>query len=306
MRILSKQREGKSAFEHTLGIQIGSVGCEIKCRDTEIYHKLHNLYHNYLTDALPDVTIELEVTERLSAEELPSILERSRYMHQGNHFRSSGKLVKGRYDMASRTVKITGERGLVDPDVEENLLNQLISVAYYTGCKVKYGTELPAMLVHSCGILRNGRILLFTGPSEVGKTTIARLCGNEHGEVFNDEMLLMSRPGSNGSGVTIQNAPILGDLLPGRNTAAPLNCIFILKQSHRTELRHLDKAEIYLRFIRQVIAPSCVGDYDKKTVYSLMADFSSEIANNVPVYELEFNRDINALWQITDELEEIS
>jgi hypothetical protein len=302
MKILSKPTEGKSAFEHTLGIQIGSVSCELKCRDDEIYHKLCSLYSNYLTDEHPDVTIELESTSKLSPDELRKILERSRYMRSGNNFRTSNRLLKGKYDMASRKVKITGEKALIDPDNKDNLLNQLISVTYYTACRMKYTVNPPAMLVHGCGILRHGQVSLFTGPSDIGKSTIAHLCGDKHGEVLNDEMLLMSRPGGNGRGVTIQNAPILGDLLPGRNTVAPLSRIFMLKQSNRTALKDLDKAGAYLRFIRQIIAPSCVGNYDKKTAYNIMADFGSEVIREIPAYELEFNQDSNALWQITDEI----
>ncbi len=302
-----KRKETNTAFEHTLGIQIGNISCDLKFRDTEIYGKLQRLYRNYLTDEPADITLEWEMTDYLSLDELQSILLRSRYMHQDNHFRSSGKLLKGKYDLESRTIKITGERNLLDPDnTKLNLLNQLISSVYYSACKTKYNTHPPAMLVHACGILRNGRALVFTGPSDIGKTTIAKLCGDKHGEVFNDEMLLMSHPGSNGNGVSIQNTPILGDLLPGRNFSAPLSCILLLKQNNRTAYNYLDKAEAYLRFIRQIIAPSCVGNYDKKTAYSLMADFSSAIVKSIPVYELEFNLDKDSLWRITDELDGIT
>jgi hypothetical protein len=303
MKALLPKKERAALAEYTLGLQVGSICCELRCGDAEIHQKLRKLYHDYLTDAEADVIVELELTNRMSTDKVNSVLTRSRYMRHGNNFRSSGKILKGEYDLASRTVKITGEKALIDPDNKVNLLNQLISVSYYSACKMKYETNPPDMLVHACGILRNKQALVFTGPSEIGKTTIARLCGNGHGEVLNDEMLLMSRPGTSGNGITIQNAPILGDFPPGRNTAAQLRCILMLKQSNRTAWRYLDKAEAYLRFIRQIIAPSCVGNYDKKTAYSIMADFSSEVVQAVPVYEFEFNQDSDALWQITNELE---
>jgi len=306
MKALFQRRESATEFDNTLSLQIGSICCELRCNDAEILQKLRDLYHNYLSDAEPDVFVELEVTSRMSINKLSSVLTRSRYMRHGNHFRSSGRLLNGQFDVENRTVKIAGEKALIDPDNKINLLNQLISISYYSACKMKYGTNPPAMLVHACGILRNGKIIIFAGPSNIGKTTIARLCSDRHGEVFNDEILLMSRPGTNGNGITIQNTPILGDLLPGRNTTAPLRCIFILKQNNRTTWRYLDKAEAYLRFIRQIIGPSCVGNYDKKTAYSIMADFSSEVVQSVPVYELEFNQDSDTLWRVADELEGIS
>lgn len=305
MKALMQKRDFANTSEYALSLQIGSICCELRCGDAEIHHKLRKLYRDYLTDADADVTVELELTNRMSTDKVNSVLTRSRYMRHGNNFRSSGKILKGEYDLMSRTVKITGEKALIDPENKVNLLNQLISVSYYSACKMKYANNPPDMLVHACGILRNGQALVFTGPSEIGKTTVARLCGDSHGEVLSDEMLLMSRPGVNSNGVMIQNAPILGDFPPGRNTTAPLRCILILKQSNQTAWRYLDKAEAYLLFIRQIIAPSCVGNYDKKTAYSIMADFSSEVVQAAPTYELEFNRDDNTLWQITDELEEM-
>jgi len=305
MKTLLQKRDSRTKSQHGFNLQIGTICCELRCNDSDTIQKLQKLYHNYLTDTEPDVTVELEVTSRMSVSKLSSVLTRSRYMRHGNNFRASGRLLKGQYDLESRTVKVTGEKALIDPDNKVNLLNQLVSVSYYSACKMKYETNPPAMLVHACGILRNGGAMIFAGPSEVGKTTIARLCGDKHGEVFNDEILLMYRPGSNGNGVVIQNTPILGDFPPGRNTTAPLKCIYMLKQSNRTTYRYLDKADAYLRFMRQIIGPSCVGNYNKKIAYSIMADFSSEVVQAVPVYELEFNRDSDALWQITDELEGI-
>jgi hypothetical protein len=305
MKALLPRKESVTKFEHTFRLQIGSICCELRCNDAEIHQKLQMLYRNYLTDTKSDITVELEVISRMSTDKLSSVLTRSRYMRHGNNFRSSGKLLKGQYDLDSRTVKITGEKALVNPDNKFNLLNQLISMSYYSACKMKYNTNPPAMLIHACGIIRNGQALIFAGPCEVGKTTIARLCSERHGEVFNDEILLMSRPGSNGNGVIIQNTPILGDFPPGRNAEAPLRCICMLKQNNRTAWRYLSKAEAYLRFMRQIIGPSCVGNYDKRTAYSIMADFSSEVVQAIPVYELEFNMDSNTLWRITDELEGI-
>ena len=158
------------------------------------------------------------------------------------------------------------------------------------------------MLVHACGILRYGQALVFTGPSDAGKSTIARLFDKQHGEVINDEMLLMSRPSPARKSVSIQSAPIIGDLLPGRNTSAPLRCILLLKQSHKTILHYLDKVDAHLRFMRQIISPVCIGQKDKRSVYSMIADFSAEVTSAVPVYELEFNLDEKSLWQITGDL----
>jgi hypothetical protein len=56
--------------------------------------------------------------------------------------------------------------------------------------------------------------------------------------------------------------------------------------------------------IRQVINPAYIGQRSGRDVYSLMADFSAEVVENIPVYELEFTLDETALWETIDDLEE--
>jgi len=212
-------------------------------------------------------------------------------------------VVDGQYDLTRGYIKITGERNLINPDMEGNHLNMLLSMAYYTGCKLKYGGCPPAMIVHSCGILRSGQALLFVGPSDAGKTTIAKLCGKRDGEVINDEMLLVWRSGQDGKGPAVESGPFLGKYPSRRSLKAPLRCIFQLKQSSKTGIRRVDRSQAYLKFMRQVITPAYIGQKDKRAVLSLMSDFSDEVIGAVPVYELEFNLDGKSLWRTLGELE---
>jgi hypothetical protein len=154
MRTLLKIKENKPYSNHTLGIKIGGVSCTLKCQDTVIYDKLQRLYHNFLTDELADVTIELKPVNRLSPEDLSAILSRTRFKHKGNSIRTTSRIMRGQYDLAHHTISITSEGSLIDPDMEFNHLNKLLTAAYYSACKIKYDNRPPAMLVHACGILR--------------------------------------------------------------------------------------------------------------------------------------------------------
>ena len=284
---------------HTINLQIGSVCCAIRYRDDEVDSMLRRLYHDFITENPADITIELKETSRMNPDDLETVVARSEYIQEKNRFRTTEKIISGRYDLLRRTIRIAGDKNLLNPDLEVNHLNQLLTMAYYAACVMKYKNNPPEMLVHACGIVHDGYVIIFSGPSESGKSTIARLCSERHIEVINDEMLLVSRPGLNGS-VSVRNAPIIGEFQPRRSIAAPLRCVFLLKKGDSTRLHSIDKADAYLHFIRQVISPSCIGQKDKRSVYSLMADFSADITNNVPVYELEFNLDGESLWRIIE------
>jgi hypothetical protein len=291
--------------KHTLSLQIGSVCCALKCSNDRDYKSLEQLYYNFVTEQPADINIELEAINRLSPDDLGKALSETTYIHEGsNSFRTTSQIIAGQYDLSRGTIRITGERSLANPEFGYNHLNQLISLVYYSACKVKYNGNPPAMLVHACGILRYGRALVFSGPSEAGKTTIARLCGEKDGEVINDEMLLISRPDPNGNSINVRSAPILGRFSPRRNITAPLGCILLLKKSDKTLIHCLKSAEAYLRFIRQIITPAYIGQRDRRAVYSLMADFSAEVTRTAPIYELEFSLDGESLWRAIGELEE--
>ena len=176
---------------------------------------------------------------------------------------------------------------------------------YYTGLWKKYQDNLPAMLVHACGILRKGKLMIFTGPSETGKTTIARSCGTEHGQVVNDEMLLVSGAGINGAGLITQGVPIIGGVEQRLNVKAPLACVLMLKQAKTTSVRPLDRAEAYRRFLRQVIMPrELVRPDDNTAMLTEVARFSDLMTKTVPFYELEFTLEKDPLWKAVDEIEE--
>lgn len=297
-------RPGKPSADNTICLQLGDVCCALKCPDGEVYSRLQQLYREFETEQPPDIVIELEATDRLSPKKLETAVSNTKYIpRNGNSFRTTSKIISGQYDPVRRFIKIKGERDLANPDLKINHLNRLLSLAYYSACKLKYNNIPPAMFVHACGILRYGQALLFTGPSGAGKTTIARLCGKQDGEVINDEMLLVSRPGQNGNGISVRSAPILGTFPPQRNVTAPLRCIFLLKKGSKTLARCLNRTEAYLRFMRQIISPACIGQKDKRTIFSMMADFSDQVTRTIPVYELEFTLDGESLWQTVEDLE---
>jgi hypothetical protein len=292
------------ATNHTVKVQVGSVCCALKCEDDEIYRRFKQLYRDFLTEQTADITVELKGTDRLRPNEMYEALAETVYIHGGgDYFKTSSQIISGQYDLAHQLIRITGEKSLVDPAREFNHLNRLLSLAYYSACKVKYDSNIPAMLVHACGVRRGGRALVFAGPSEAGKTTIARLCGQRDGEVINDEMVLISRPTPDGRGISVQSTPIISTLSPGFKTLASLGCVFFLKKGQRTQARRLEKVDAYLRFMRQIISPAYIGQRDKRAIYHLMADFSAEVTGAVPFFELEFALDAEALWREVGEIE---
>lgn len=299
-----KSEKNGNTCKYYMEIQIGSIHCTLILRNAENYKEWKQLYSEFITEGPADITIDLEVTDRVNPEDIPDVLYNTVFSHDGGRFWTNSRIISGQYDLSRSIINITAERDLGNTDFEFNHLNRLMAMAYYSGCKVKYnGGTPPAFLLHACGIVRQGKAILFTGPSEIGKTSIARLCGDRHGEIINDEMVLVSRPGSDGTGMIAQGAPIIGGVSQRRNIAAPISCIFLLKQSRETRVNYPGKTEVYLSLIRQVINPAYIGQRGGREIYSMMADFSTELVENIPIYELEFTLDEATLWRTIEEVE---
>lgn len=284
-------------------VQIGDLCCSIQCHDAEVLNSLQHLYHPFLSDKPADINIELKIIDCLNAAEVEAAIPETRFIQRGNRLMTTSLIITGKHNLAKRAISMTAEKQLINSDLESTWINRGLLIAYYTACRVRYSGKPPALLVHSCGILRHGQALLFAGQCDAGKTTIARLCGEEYGRVLNDEMLLVSRPHPDNGALTVQGVPIIGGFPQRLNMAAPLRCILLLKQSNRTTVRRLDRMEAYPRFMRQVVSPTYIGQTDRRAVYSLIAKFSDEVTRVAPFYELEFTLDKESLWEVIGELE---
>jgi hypothetical protein len=264
--------------------------------------KLQELYQDFVTSQPPDFSIDIGVVDRLSSDQIEKALPRSVMHSDGDRMFSTELTLEGRIDRDKHYLNLTVEKHLFDAGLDFKLMNRIIPVIYSTICHEKYGT-LPDFLVHSCGIVRKGHAMLFTGPSEVGKTTIGRFCGDEYGKVLNDEVTLVSRPGRDGGPILVQGAPIIGGVPHRPDTAAPLRCVLLLKQSHRTQISPVGKIEAHLKFMHQVISPAHLGPYNHRILLSLVEEFSSEVVKTTPFYRLEFTLDREPLWKAVSELE---
>jgi hypothetical protein len=289
--------------KHTMRVQIGDICCAISCGDTEVFDSLRKLFTTFLTDQPADISIELSISEQSDSSQMEASLPETRYIHEGNHFLPTSRIIASNYDLANRTISMCIESNPGNPILDLKLLNQLLYLAYFSAWKLRNNGNPRALLVHACGILRDGHALVFTGPSEAGKTTIAHLCGEQNGQVINDEMLLISRPEQYNNMLKVQGIPIVGEYPQRLNVTAPLSCILLLKQSNKTRIHSINRTEAYLRFIRQIITPAYIGPVDKRAVLSLMVDFTGEVTGTIPIYELEFSLDSESLWREVGKLE---
>lgn len=144
------------------------------------------------------------------------------------------------------------------------------------------------MLFHACGVICQGKGYLFTGNSEAGKTTTARLWQGLPGvQVVNDDKVIVRNV--NGE-FTLYGTPWHGQGGMALPDSAPLTRIFILKQAPENYATPLQPVEAAVRLLARAFIP--LWDSDK---IAFILQFLDELCQAVPCQELGFLPDSSAV-----------
>jgi hypothetical protein len=135
------------------------------------------------------------------------------------------------------------------------------------------------LLLHSCAILEKGSAYVFFGPSESGKTTIARI-SNEKTVLTDETTALLRKCGAWFAYAT----PFAGEFgQPRQNNGGPIKAMFALNKDSR--FRH------YLKkpggAARELSRSVLLNNADFGMIQRTLASLES-LASSVPCYDLHF------------------
>lgn len=142
--------------------------------------------------------------------------------------------------------------------------------------------------LHGCGIVENGRGILFIGVSGAGKSTLANLWKKRPGvSILSDDRLILRRIDGR---FQMFGTPWHGDAKTSQAGSAPLEKVFLIKQSPNNYAKPLTPIDAASRLMVRCFPPywdSACLDYTLRVL--------DEIANEVPCYELGFLPDDSIL-----------
>jgi len=141
--------------------------------------------------------------------------------------------------------------------------------------------------VHACGVVADGRALLFAGESGAGKTTLARIWRRRGVDVLSDDRVVLRRLRGR---VHAWGTPWHGTAALASPRRAPLGGVFFLRQAVASRARRLSEAEAAARLFSLAFPPP----WDPQGVAGVL-DLAAAVARGVAAFELDFTPDRSAI-----------
>jgi hypothetical protein len=137
-------------------------------------------------------------------------------------------------------------------------------------------TERGGLAVHSCGLVHDGRAVIFFGVSGSGKTTFADM---SHAQaILSDEAVIVDRRGPQW---IAYGTPFAGTLESGENLAAPLVALVRLARGERNRVVRMPPGRALAELLKTVFLLD-----DSRATSRRALENAMTLADDVPVYEL--------------------
>ena len=144
-------------------------------------------------------------------------------------------------------------------------------------------------LLHASSGIRNGKAFLFSGLSEAGKTTMARLAPSDV-TLLTDEASYVRKVGDR---YMAYGTPFAGEFgEPGKNVSAPIAAAYLLAKAEENRIDPVEPAIAVRRLMRNVLFFA----HDAELVRLVFESVCAFVAT-VPIYQLSFYPD-RRVWEL--------
>ena len=153
---------------------------------------------------------------------------------------------------------------------------------------INYLAQGRGVILHGCGIEKDGEGILFIGESGAGKSTMANLWNANGGiEILSDDRIIVRK---NGDGFRMYGTPWHGEAQFVSPCGVKLKQMFFLRHAEHNEIHTLNGVEAVQQLLKSSFPPfwDVVG-------MNFALDLFSELATAVPCYHLGFKPDRSAI-----------
>lgn len=262
-------------------LRVGEVVIELICADPDLAPSLGRYFASPNDPADPDVSLALHVVEHAVRPVVPNSLVLTKRL-VGDGFDIADGLIRGAYDPATGRGELH-VAAILTGGLMTRVFEQILYQAFHAAL-ARSGWD--AALVHSAGVVRDGRGYLFVGESGVGKTTIADL--SRDATVLNDEMNVIA---FGAAGPRLLASPFNGHYRDKRPTTAPLAAILLPRHGDAHGLESAGAGRAAAEVATQVCPPVTLDATADPRTTAAMLDTATRLVGAAPVRRLHFRPD---------------
>lgn len=146
--------------------------------------------------------------------------------------------------------------------------------------------------IHATALKINNELVLFSGPSGIGKSTHRSLWLETYKDVLiiNDDKPILDF--SDPNNIYVLGSPFSGEHKINFNTKGPLKAIVLLKQGLNNDIKVLDKNKIIPELIRNILRPQT------EELWNDILPLIERIYETIPVITITATKDKNAVKAI--------
>jgi hypothetical protein len=260
--------------KHDVVIEIGGLPIEVQTTDPEFERILRGRYHDYIRQ---EVVPQFALSVQLTAPDMSDPDADAAVWLEDRKW----KMVRGDFHATWSTVE---RRGHVTQSANPYSIDSVLRIVHTLLLAPEGG-----FLLHASSAVRNGKAFLFSGVSEAGKTTMARLAPHDVA-LLTDEASYVRKVDSR---YFAYGTPFAGEFgEPGKNISAPIAGLYLLKKAPENSIEQIDPAEAIQRLLRNVLFFARQADLVRQVFDSACAFVAA-----VPVYQLSFFPD-QRVWEL--------
>jgi hypothetical protein len=144
-------------------------------------------------------------------------------------------------------------------------------------------------LLHASSAVKNGKAFLFSGVSEAGKTTMARLAPSDVALLTDEASYVRKMDGR----YFAYGTPFAGEFgEPGKNISAPIGALYLLKKAPENSIEKIDPLQATQRLLRNILFFAHQPEMVRQVF-----DAACAFVASVPVYQLSFFPD-QRVWDL--------
>jgi hypothetical protein len=269
--MLPIEADGSEA-RHSVVIEIGGLPIEVQTDEAEFAHLLRLRYADYARDGgKPEfaLRVQLMAPEKFDADADVEV------RFEGREWRLRRGDFDARWNPSERQGRVLQSANPYSIDSVLRIMHSLMLAPE------------GGFLVHASSAVRNGKAYLFSGVSEAGKTTMARLAP-EDVVLLTDEASYVRRVSG---GYLAYGTPFAGELgVPGRNISAPIAAVYLLEKGPVNRVDEIGPAMAVKRLLRNILFFAHQPELVRQVFEAACAFVAT-----VPVYQLTFFPD-ERIW----------